>query len=94
MTYYKSLVMPFNFFYSLVHVLCQPNVRDARGIFAKQVYMGIQDRRVHGFAVFPQDCLDWKSKTLVICESVCSFVDHKYYFKAHKINKRLYEQIQ
>lgn len=50
--------MPFNFFYSLVHVLCQPNVRDARGIFAKQVYMGIQDRRVHGFAVFPQDCLD------------------------------------
>lgn len=62
----------FNFFYSLVHVLCQPNVRDARSIFAKQVYMGIQDRRVHGFAVFPQDCLDWKSKTLVICESVCS----------------------
>lgn len=86
----------FNFFYSLVHVLCQPNVRDACSIFAKQVYMGIQDRRVHGFAVFPQDCLDWKSKTLVICESVCSFtVDHSYlYFKAHKIDKRSHEQIQ
>lgn len=57
--------------------------------------MGIQDRRVHGFAVFAQHCLDWKSKTLVICESVCSFtVDHSYYFKAHKNNKRSHEQIQ
>lgn len=55
---YAALLALMGVRYSLfVHVLCQPNVRDARSIFAKQVYMGIQDRRVHGFAVFPQDCI-------------------------------------
>lgn len=55
---YAALLALVGVRYSLfVHVLCQPNVRDARSIFAKQVYMGIQDRRVHGFAVFPQHCI-------------------------------------
>jgi hypothetical protein len=42
-------------FYSLVHVLRQPDVRDASGILAEQMDVGIQDRRIDGLAVLPQD---------------------------------------
>jgi len=43
-------------FYSLVHVLRQPDVRDASGILAEQMDVGIQDRRIDGLAVLAQDC--------------------------------------
>jgi len=43
--------------YSLVHVLRQPDIRDASGILAEQMNMGIQDRRIDRFTVFPQNCL-------------------------------------
>jgi len=43
-------------FYSLVHILRQPDVRDASGILAEQMDVGIQDRRIDGLAVLPQDC--------------------------------------
>lgn len=47
---------------SLVHVLCQSDVRDARGVLAQQVHVGVQDRRVHGFAVFRQNCYVFKKQ--------------------------------
>lgn len=40
-----------------VHVLCQSDVRDARGVLAQQVHVGVQDRRVYGFAVLRQNCI-------------------------------------
>lgn len=43
--------------YSLVHILRQPDVRDACGVLAEQVDVGVQDRRIDGLTVLPQDCL-------------------------------------
>lgn len=44
----------------LVHVLREPDVRDARGIFPEKMHVWVQDRRVHGFTVFPQDIIKVK----------------------------------
>lgn len=55
-----------SYFHSLVHVLRQPNVRDASGILAEQVDVRVQDCCVNGLTVLPQDCLGCWSKVNVI----------------------------